>query len=172
MKQEQSANRTCTFFGHRDCPASLSSELENAIAELIETENVSKFYVGNDGSYDMMVRHALAKIKQRYPHIRYCVVLAYLPAQNAPFGKSGFSDTLYPEGIELVPKRYATNGCWTDRDMWSPMSTILGAARLSLPRWPSAKRKSSATLAIYSIHSCSSSGNPSGSAKKVIFSPV
>jgi hypothetical protein len=69
--------------------------------ELIEERGVDTFYVGNNGAFDRAVLHALKLIQTAYAHIRYAVVLDYLPTtpQSEP--------TLYPEGLELVPRRFA-----------------------------------------------------------------
>ena len=66
---------TCTFFGHRDCPETIKPKLRSTIIDLIENHNVDMFYVGNQGQFDAMVRSALKKLKQEYPHIDYAVVL-------------------------------------------------------------------------------------------------
>ena len=96
----------CTFFGHRDCPAEIQKDIETAILDLIQNYEVTDFYVGNQGLYDGMVRSTLRKLQGQFPHIRYAVVLAYLPK-----GKSDefadYSDTMLPEGIELVHPQYA-----------------------------------------------------------------
>ena len=50
---------TCTFFGHRDCPADVEGALCQAIESLILQYNVTQFYVGNHGKFDAMVRRVL-----------------------------------------------------------------------------------------------------------------
>ena len=97
----------CTFFGHRDCPSSIEFKLRATLIDLIENHNVDRFYVGNHGAFDVMVRSTLRELKTIYPHIDYAVVLAYLPTILSEFGSRDFADTLLPEGIESVPKRYA-----------------------------------------------------------------
>lgn len=62
------------------------------------------FYVGNQGAFDRMVRAVLQELVQEYPHVCYAVVLAYLPQTR---NDEDFSDTMFPEGIEIVPKRFA-----------------------------------------------------------------
>lgn len=104
----------CTFFGHRDCPSSIKPKLHNVIINLIEKEHVALFYVGNHGAFDAMVRTQLRELEQRYPNIRYAVVLAYLPQKSNEFDPQDFSDTIFPEGIETVPKRFAIS--W--RNKW------------------------------------------------------
>ncbi len=47
----------------------------------------------------------MKKAKREYPHIEYAVVLAYL--SNAGRMEYDFTETLYPEGLERVPKRAA-----------------------------------------------------------------
>lgn len=93
--------RACTFFGHRDCPEIIKPALHSVIESLI-AEGVTTFYVGNHGQFDTYVRGALGELKKKHPHMDYAVVLAYLPTTGE---KSG--DTIYPEGMEIGPPRFA-----------------------------------------------------------------
>ena len=98
---------TCTFFGHRDSPDSLRPSLQQAIVRLIVEEGVDTFYVGHQGKFD---RYALAALQQaaiEYPHIRYTVVLAYLPTRKNPEVSFHQAVTMVPDGIETAPKRFA-----------------------------------------------------------------
>lgn len=95
----------CTFFGHRDAPSSMEDTLKEAIIRLIEQEKVDLFYVGNQGKFDAMVRRVLKTLQGEYPHIRYAVVLAYMPTEKDK--EKEFSDTLFPDGLETVPRRAA-----------------------------------------------------------------
>ncbi|MBQ2895915.1 MAG: hypothetical protein IJE26_04320 [Oscillospiraceae bacterium] len=97
----------CTFFGHRDCPETIRPKLHEALVELIEERGVDSFYVGNHGTFDRMVRSLLRELSERYPHIRYSVVLAYVPQRWDEFDQRDFSDTMVPEGVETVPPRFA-----------------------------------------------------------------
>ena len=97
----------CTFFGHRDCPETIRPKLHAALVELIEEQGVDSFYVGNHGTFDRMVRSLLRELSERYPHIRYSVVLAYVPQMWDEFDQRDFSDTMVPEGVETVPPRFA-----------------------------------------------------------------
>lgn len=92
----------CTFFGHHDCPPTVKPALRAAIIDLIENHAADTFYVGNQGHFDFYARSILQELAQIYPHIRYTVVLAYLP-KNEDFP----CPTLFPDGIESVPKRFA-----------------------------------------------------------------
>lgn len=105
----------CTFFGHRNCPSSIKPKLHDVLKNLIEKEHVDLFYVGNHGAFDAMVRIQLRELEQIYPNIRYAVVLAYLPQKSNEFDPQDYSDTIFPEGIETVPKRFAIS--WRNRWM-------------------------------------------------------
>ena len=96
---------TCTFFGHRDCPETIKPKLKETLIDLITRHGIDTFYVGNHGHFDAYVRSTLRALKQEYPHIRYAVVLAYLPGKKAEC--EDLSDTILPEGIESVPPRFA-----------------------------------------------------------------
>lgn len=104
----------CTFFGHRDCPNNLYVPLRNKIEELILNCNVDLFYVGNNGNFDAMVKEALKELKITYPSIQYYVVLAYMPTKADEYAQGKSCDTLYPFGIENVPKRFTIS--W--RNKW------------------------------------------------------
>lgn len=95
----------CTFFGHRDCPDSIKPKLRETLIDLISNYNVDMFYVGNQGCFDTIVRAVLRDIQLEYQQIRYAVVLAYMPARQSEY--DDYSDTMLPEGIEVVHPRYA-----------------------------------------------------------------
>ena len=44
--------KTCTFFGHRDCPCSIQSKLREVLIDFIENYAVDMFYVGQQGAFD------------------------------------------------------------------------------------------------------------------------
>ena len=90
----------CTFFGHRECFSLDSRVLQQTIEELI-TQGVDTFYVGNQGQFDGAVYSCLKHLRKEYPHIRVCIVLAYLPTENNEY--DDMTDTMYPE-IEGHPK--------------------------------------------------------------------
>ena len=101
----------CTFFGHKDTPKEIEPTLRSTLIDLIENKNVNVFYVGNNGNFDTMVRHQLEDLYKTY-HITYSVVLAYLPTEKNKY--DNLSNTIYPEGLETVPKRFAIS--W--RNKW------------------------------------------------------
>lgn len=95
---------TVTFFGHKDTPKEIEPTLRSTLIDLIENKNVNVFYVGNNGNFDTMVRRQLEDLSQTYP-ITYSVVLAYLPTEKNKY--DNLTNTIYPEGLETVPKRFA-----------------------------------------------------------------
>ena len=95
---------TATFFGHKDTPKEIEHTLRSTLIDLIESQNITVFYVGNNGNFDSMVRHQLEELSQTHP-ITYSVVLSYMPTKKSEY--DDFSNTILPEGIETVPKRFA-----------------------------------------------------------------
>ena len=102
----------CTFFGHSDCPETIRPNLQAVLIDLIVNQNIEMFYVGNQGQFDAIVRNVLRVLKMDYPSINYAVVLAYMPGKKSEY--EDHSDTMLPEGIEMVHPRYAIS--W--RNSW------------------------------------------------------
>ena len=98
-------NKTCCFFGHREVIHNIRPKLTEIIEKLIFDEGVRDFYVGHQGQFDSMVYSVLTELKAKFPQIRYTVVLAYMPDEHIKevYGE----DTLFPDGLENVPKRFA-----------------------------------------------------------------
>lgn len=98
---------SCTFCGHHDAPDSIRVSIENEIEKLILHNNVTCFYVGSHGRFDSMALSVLRECKEKYTQIIYFVVLAYLPEKKDEYQLYQDGETLYPDGIENVPKRFA-----------------------------------------------------------------
>ena len=90
----------CTFFGHREYYSLDEQALMDAIEDLI-CKGVDTFYVGNQGQFDSAVYSCLKQLRKEHPHIRVCIVLAYLPTGKNEY--DDMADTMYPE-IEGHPK--------------------------------------------------------------------
>lgn len=103
---------TIVFFGHRDAPDSVRPILRQTVLNLIETEGVTHFLVGNEGNFDRMVHGVLEEISRKNSFLQYDIVLAYLPRDESPLMQ--MERTLYPEGLECVPKRFAIS----KRNLW------------------------------------------------------
>ena len=96
---------TCCFFGHREVTHNIRDKLTEIIENLITEKDVKEFYVGHQGQFDNMAYSVLKELKSNYQHIRYTVVLAYMPDSyiKEVYGE----DTLFPNGMESVPRRFA-----------------------------------------------------------------
>lgn len=105
---------TCTFFGHRVVTNDVKTRLRVVITDLIVHHAVDVFYVGNQGGFDEIVSEVLRELQTIYP-IDYAVVLAYFPVERDGNGTPNPPDTIYPEGLETVPKRFAI--CYRNRWM-------------------------------------------------------
>lgn len=105
---------TCSFFGHRYIDEAIAAPLKNALTNLIAI-NVDTFLVGHQGDFDRLVLRTLRQLKKEFPQIRYRVVLAYLPAALAAYCAYTEEETVFPEGFETVPPRYAIS--WRNRWM-------------------------------------------------------
>jgi len=97
----------CSFFGHRNVSESIRAGLYAEIERHITEEKADTFYVGGYGRFDGMAAVILHEIKEKYPHISVYRILAYMPtnADRETYGKQ--HPTLYPEGLELVPRKFA-----------------------------------------------------------------
>ena len=97
--------KTCCFFGHREVKHNIRDKLTTITERLITEDGIKEFYVGNQGQFDSMVYSVLKELKAKYPQFRYTVVLAYMPDEHIKelYGE----DTLFPDGLENVPKKFA-----------------------------------------------------------------
>lgn len=111
--------QACTFFGHQDCPISLRSDIKAAIENLINEKGIKTFYVGTQGKFDQMVQSVLEELSAEYPELIYFVVLAYMPCNS----DKNMEHTLYPEGIETAPKRFAIP--WRNRWMLKRVDYVI-----------------------------------------------
>ena len=105
----------CCFFGHRNTPGEVEPFLRRELERLIRDRGAELFYVGNHGRFDAMALRVLRDMKAAYPHIRYYVVLAYVPRPGRTAESYAPEETLLPEGIENVPPRFAI--VWRNRWM-------------------------------------------------------
>ena len=97
----------CCFFGHHDAPDNIKEKIADQVKEEIKNGE-TEFLVGNHGHYDYMVLSVLRTMKEAHPHICYSVVLAYMPdASPDEYSYLRPEETVYPEGLESVPRKFA-----------------------------------------------------------------
>ena len=99
-------DKTCFFIGHREAPESIYPELAQTVEQLIG-QGVADFYVGNYGNFDRLAARVVIAAKQRHPQVRLTMLLAYHPGERPVTLPSGFDGSLYPPGMENVPRRFA-----------------------------------------------------------------
>lgn len=97
---------TCCLFGHHDCPDSLKPQIRQKILEVYAKDPSVEFLVGNQGRFDALVLSAFKDLLSEGVALDFCVVLAYHPS-NSTMPDIAPEYTLYPEGLEKVPKRFA-----------------------------------------------------------------
>lgn len=92
------------FFGHKNTPSAIKPLLKQTVQQLIEENEEITFLVGSHGAFDLMAQSALIEVSKRYPRVSCYIVISYLPVGK---NEQYVFPTLYPEGIEFVPKRFA-----------------------------------------------------------------
>ncbi len=100
---------SCTFFGHYHLSREIKPKLKETIRKLIVEYNVTDFYLGDKGAFDSMATECVIELSEEYPHIKYSIMLAYMPGKKDPFAKYP-ENTVYPEGLEKVPPKFAIIG--------------------------------------------------------------
>lgn len=124
---------TCTFFGHADVPEKTELILRSTLEQLIQLQNVTRFYVGNQGNFDRMVRRVLSELSMQY-QIRYYVVLPYFPKEKL---SSDMDKTILPEELEKVPARFAID----HRNRWMLRQADIVVTYVTRPVGGAAKYK-------------------------------
>ena len=101
--------KSACFFGHREVTHEVTHNIRLKLAEtikkIITEDNVKSDNPTYQGQFDSMVYSVLKELKVEYSQIKYTVVLAYMPDEHIKelYGE----DTLFPDGLENVPKRFA-----------------------------------------------------------------
>lgn len=126
----QKREKVCTFFGHADSPTNIKKEIQKVIEDLILQKGVNTFYVGTNGNFDRMVQSVLIDLKKKYPNLECCTVLAYIPGIKPEFD-IGYEklESLYPDGLEKVPKRFAID--WRNKWMVQQSDYVISYVRHS-----------------------------------------
>lgn len=125
--------KTCFFIGHRCGDVDydrLTEEIERHIVEY----GVNTFIVGHYGFFDLMAAHYTREAKKKHPHIKLYRLLPYFPRQREPIESEYYDGSIYLDGMETVPRRFAivqANHCMVDRsdyliaNAWQPGSNSL-----------------------------------------------
>ena len=99
-------NNACTFFGHHYYSEQIEPALRSVLIDLIEKNKIKTFYAGNQGKFDSLVHRTLFDLSREFA-ISFYVVLAYMPEKRNSCFDDSHIETVLPDGIEKIPKRYA-----------------------------------------------------------------
>ena len=98
--------KTCFFIGHRDAPESIYDRLLSAVERHISEYGVTDFVVGRYGNFDRLAVRAVIEAKQHYSEVSLTLLMPYYRTDAEPLS-DGFDGSLFPDGLETVPKRAA-----------------------------------------------------------------
>ena len=110
----------CTFAGHREVyQANIADRLDEAINQIIDTDDSFRFLVGGIGDFDGLCSSAVRRAKRKFPNkqIRLELVLPYLTQElneNKQFYEASYDDVIVP--IELAGVHYKS--AITKRNRW------------------------------------------------------
>ena len=93
----------CCFFGHRDTTSKVKEAIKFTVVILIN-EGITDFYVGNNGKFDYYVQQTLGELISEGYDIKATVVLSYINEKAICLDQKC---TLYPDGLEKTPLRFA-----------------------------------------------------------------
>ena len=93
----------CCFFGHHDATSKVKKAIKSTVVILIN-EGITDFYVGNNGKFDYYVQQTLGELISKGYNIRVTVVLSYIDEVAICLDQKC---TLYPDGLEKTPLRFA-----------------------------------------------------------------
>ena len=97
----------CFFIGHRDTPSSILPTLRETVERHIMEYGVEEFVVGKYGTFDRLAAQAVREAKQCHPEIRLTLLLPYYDPIKQTEQPGRFDGSLYPAGLENVPRRAA-----------------------------------------------------------------
>ena len=99
--------KSCFFIGHRESSEEIYPALYAAVEQHIVEYGVTEFIVGHYGGFDRLSASAVKAAKQFYPDVKLILLLPYHPAERPIPTPDGFDGTLYPPGMESVPRKVA-----------------------------------------------------------------
>lgn len=98
--------KTCFFIGHRDAPESIYDRLLTVVERHISEYGVTDFVVGRYGNFDRLAARAVVEAKQHHSEATLKLLMPYYRTDADPL-PDGFNGSLFPDGLEAVPKRAA-----------------------------------------------------------------
>ncbi|MBQ3552291.1 MAG: hypothetical protein IJA35_03930 [Clostridia bacterium] len=99
--------KLCFLFGSRHTPDEALPLIETAVEKNYLEYGIRNFVVGGRGNFDHLAADALKAVKERHKDIYLRLLLHYHPTDRRIDIPEGFDGTLYPEGMEKVPGKFA-----------------------------------------------------------------
>lgn len=99
--------KICVFIGHRDAQPAVWEKLLATVEFTINELGVTEFYVGGYGRFDSIAAAAVRSAQRLHPEIRLYLIYAYLPVHKDDSMSERYDATLFPEGLESSPRRFA-----------------------------------------------------------------
>lgn len=101
---------SCMFCGHREIlnKFEIQNKTEIAIEYLIANDNVSVFYSGGMGDFDMICENCVRKIKKYNNNLKLYLVMPYLTKninKNPEYYYSMYDEIIIPDMGDVFPKQ-------------------------------------------------------------------
>lgn len=97
----------CFLFGHRSAPHESVTTIRRLAEMLCLQYDVQDFVVGRYGQFDRNAVQAVKMAQMSCPEIRLHLLTVQHPAHQQFKIPPEFIDSIYPEGMERVPKKVA-----------------------------------------------------------------
>ena len=95
------------MFGHSDTPQDMFEKIIKSVLGFHGEYGINTFITGGYGSFDRLAEKAVLTLKKTHPDIKYYRLLHYHPEERKTEFFKEWDGTVYPEGMETVPRRYA-----------------------------------------------------------------
>lgn len=99
--------KTCFLTGNHDAGPEIYAALYAEIERHIVEYGVQEFFVGYYGKFDMLAIRAVNEAQDLYEGIGLTLVMHYLNKDKYDDVKHLFTDSVFPDGLEKIPPRYA-----------------------------------------------------------------
>ena len=108
--------KKCCFAGHGKIfyTESTYAKLLDIARKLIVEENVTEFFVGNYGNFDLLCTKAVQHLKKTYPHLQLTLVIPYITAdinKHPQIYNKNFDGILLADIPSGTPKRFYILKC-------------------------------------------------------------
>lgn len=100
-------HKTCFMTGNRSAQPDIYPELCRQVERHIVELGVEEFFIGAYGNFDALARKAVTEVREKYTGVRLTLVVHYLNTSKYDLMKGFFDGSIYPDGLETVPKRFA-----------------------------------------------------------------